>query len=165
MFKMLVDLSTCKFCAVRREEAVYLEGLAWCLTDQTYPKTSGCEETPRACKEGKGMGLGSDPGSPHQPGVAVGLCVHPCSTCPSSPTEGRRVQSPRTAGQRSCYHARAGACHHLGQVTERLGVTQMTQSVRRARRRGLVVPPKQLAPPRALPGEGRGTGEMCQKGQ
>lgn len=74
------------------------------------------------------MGLGSDPGSPRQPGVAVGLCVHPCSTCPSSRTEGRRVQSPRTAGQRSCYHARAGACHHLGQVTERLGVTQMTQS-------------------------------------
>lgn len=107
---------------------MYLEGLARCLTDQTYPKTSGCEETPRACKEGEGMGLGSDPGSPRQPGVAVGLCVHPCSTCPSSRTEGRRVQSPRTAGQRSCYHARAGACHHLGQVTERLGVTQMTQS-------------------------------------
>ena len=50
-----------------------LEGLAWCLTDQTYPKTSGREETPRACKEGKGMGLGSGPGSPCQPGVAVGL--------------------------------------------------------------------------------------------
>lgn len=25
------------------------------------------------------MGLGSDPGSPCPPGVAVGLCVHPCS--------------------------------------------------------------------------------------
>lgn len=100
---------------------MYLEGLAWYLTDGKCPQTSGCEDrlegTLGACDEGKGMGLGSDPGSPTGQGVAAAHWpVCPPMLYPPHVMDGgqERAQSPRSPGRCYCYHARECACCQLG---------------------------------------------------